>query len=84
MSADGRAIVGWSGTTNDNATAFIWTPDLGMVSLRQHLERKGVTGLDRWVRLTFANAISSDGKVIGGIGVARDVLGTPSWIATLD
>jgi uncharacterized membrane protein len=83
MSDDGRVIVGRSGSDPPSFTAFIWTPETGMVSLYDYLKSKGVTGLDRWQRLTGAGAVTPDGKVIGGIGVHADLLGTPSWIVRL-
>ena len=40
VSADGNVIVG-TGSSADGFEAFLWTPALGMVSLKQFL-------LDRW------------------------------------
>ena len=54
-----------------------------MARLYDYLVSKGVAGMDRWSRLTYASSIRPDGKVIGGSGVAKDVLGTWSFSARL-
>lgn len=65
VSADGSTVVG-SSVGPAGIEAFIWTPTLGMVSLRNHLIGLGLD-LTGWTLLT-ATTISADGYTIIGLG----------------
>lgn len=64
LSDDGDVIVGRTGEFFDY-DAFIWTPDLEMVLLQDHLESLGATGLDD-IRMDAAWGVSADGRTIVG------------------
>ena len=76
VSSDGNTIVGRSPTG-----AFLWTPTLGMVDLKDYLVRRGVNGLEEWT-LNEARAVSYDGLSIVGSGTnpAGD---TEAWLVTI-
>jgi probable HAF family extracellular repeat protein len=84
VSGDGTVVVGSSqtGATNADTEAFIWTQAGGMQNLRTYLANRGMaTILTGWV-LTSATSISTDGKVIGGLGM--NPAGQPEgWVALL-
>lgn len=82
VSADGSVIVGTSGTSNvGQQRAFVWTESTGMVNLRDLLVAGGATGLNGWA-LTNGQAVSADGRTIGGYG--RNPAGNiEAWIATI-
>jgi len=54
-----------------------------MIGLLEYLRDRNVAGIEDWTRLAIAAASTPDGKVIGGSGVNKNVLGTPSFIVTL-
>ncbi len=78
VSADGNAIVGTANSEN-GPEAFIWTPETKIQSLGQLLAQQG---LAKGWRLQEAYGISSDGKVIGGVGL-NPQRETAGWIAEL-
>jgi len=80
VSADGCTVVGNSGS-GDKTEAFIWDKKNGMRNLRELLI--DVCGLDLsgWT-LERATGISSDGKIIVGIGMGPN--GNQGWIANLE
>lgn len=79
VSADGSIVVG-SGTTDGGMQAFRWTSAGGMENLRDALVAAGATGLNGWT-LTYATAISDDGRTIAGNG--RNPAGqNEAWVAT--
>jgi probable HAF family extracellular repeat protein len=80
VSRDGNRIVGWSQAARGPQTAFLWTPDWGMRSLRQVLGADSELDLEG-VELLTATSISDDGLVVAGSG-RHD--GRPiTWIAEL-
>ena len=83
VSADGSAIVGTSRTDRVDE-AFIWDAERGMQNLRELLMEsspKLAEQLEGW-RLTEANGVSSDGRVIAGVGVNPDE-NWEAWIVTV-
>ncbi|MEP7043655.1 MAG: hypothetical protein ABI843_11370 [Dokdonella sp.] len=66
VSEDGNVVVGRSGAF-PSIFAVVWTPDSGMVRLSDYAAAHGVTIPDGWT-LQTADAISADGKTIGGWG----------------
>lgn len=83
VSADGSVIVGTSRTDRIDE-AFIWDAERGMQNLRELLMEsspKLAEQLKGW-RLTEANGVSSDGRVIAGVGVNPDK-NWEAWIVTL-
>jgi uncharacterized membrane protein len=66
VSDDGNVVVGRSGAF-PNIFAVIWTPATGMQKLADYATAQGVTIPDGWT-LQTADAISADGKTIGGWG----------------
>jgi probable HAF family extracellular repeat protein len=75
VNADGSVVVGSSG-----GKAFRWTASDGMRSLEELLTAAGVS-FAGW-KLTAANGVSGDGKVIAGTGIDPSGV-TTAWIATL-
>ncbi|MGQ0626771.1 MAG: hypothetical protein ACT4PL_01565, partial [Phycisphaerales bacterium] len=65
MSSDGSVIIGSSGGFFFGQTAFIWTQATGIVSLLDHVEGLGLTGLPDGATFAAATAISPDGTAIG-------------------
>jgi uncharacterized membrane protein len=84
VSADGSVIVGVGETSFDGtfgtSEAFYWTPQTGMLNLRDVLISAGATGLDDWT-LTEARGVSYDGLTIVGTGVHGGI--TEAWVATI-
>lgn len=78
VSRYGNVIVGKSSVDGE---AFLWTPGLGMVSLRDFLVLHGVPGLTDW-QLTEARGVSDDGTVIVGTG-RNQVNEQRVWRATI-
>jgi probable HAF family extracellular repeat protein len=79
VSGDGLAVVGTSGTVSAGNHAILWTPQLGMVDLNTYLPTLGIS-LTGWT-LTFASAISADGRTI--IGTGTHGTASEAWIAHL-
>lgn len=67
VSDDGNVIVGASGVWPVR-TASIWTPGTGLMPLADYVAARGIVLPDGW-SLASANAISADGKTIGGWGL---------------
>ena len=66
VSDDGNVVVGRSGAFPVQS-AVIWTPGTGMQYLSDYVTAHGVTIPAGWTLLS-ANAVSADGKTIGGWG----------------
>jgi hypothetical protein len=64
--ADSEVIIGVSGPTSINVETFIWTPMIGMTSLKQYLIDAGVTELTNAHKLTWPRAFSDDGSTFIG------------------
>jgi hypothetical protein len=87
MIADNGMIIGASGPSANNVTAFIWTPTLGMTSLKQYLLDAGIA-VSSAVRFTFPKCISADGSTLigdyidlyGGWGFYRVNFSAPSSV----
>ena len=77
VSGDGSVVVGWSGTPTTGPRAFRWTAKTGMQNLNTLLSNAGVnmTG----ITLAYANAVSSQGEFIVGLGHFPGAPITPSW-----
>jgi probable HAF family extracellular repeat protein len=78
VSADGSVIVGQANTGSEEA--FLWTPSLGMVNLRDYLMAHGVRGLESW-RLIRAFDVSADGLTI--VGAGSNGVYAEAWMATI-
>ncbi len=70
VSADGKVVVGWSGTNFLNAQAFIWREGMTNVEkLQDYLLNNGVpTAYSQWQVLKFASDISAAGRFVVGWG----------------
>lgn len=70
VSADGKVVVGWSGTNFINSQAFIWREGMTNVEkLQDYLLNNGVTtAYSQWQVLKFASDISADGRYVVGWG----------------
>jgi probable HAF family extracellular repeat protein len=66
VSADGSVVVGTM-TSLGGTQAFLWTPALGMTSLKAHLLSLGVAAVQGWT-LENAFAVSADGTTVVGYG----------------
>ena len=71
--ADNGVIIGVSGPSSINVKTFIWTPMIGMTSLKQYLIDAGVTELTNAHNLTWPKAFSADGSSF--IGEYTDLYG---------
>jgi probable HAF family extracellular repeat protein len=81
VSGDGSAVVGGGFSPTGSTTAFYWTPETGMVDLRDLLIFGGATNLDGW-HLTVANGISADGRTV--VGTALGATGQhEAFVATI-
>jgi probable HAF family extracellular repeat protein len=76
---DGSVLVGYADTFQDGLFATVWTPQLGIVNLSTYLSSLGVD-LSGW-RLTFAIAVSADGRTIVGWGTHNRT--NEAWVATI-
>jgi probable HAF family extracellular repeat protein len=79
LNADGSVIVGAGVLATGRDGAFIWSEDLGIVSLTDHLARLGIDVVD-W-RLELPTSITPDGRTIVGMGYHRGV--ERGWIVTI-
>jgi len=70
--ADTGVIIGVSGPTSINVKTFIWTPEIGMTSLKQYLIDEGVE-IGNSINLTWPKAFSEDGSTF--IGEYQDLYG---------
>ena len=81
-SADGSVIVGIArGFFTERDTAFIWTRDAGLRSLKQVLQDDYQLDLSGWI-LVAATAVSDDGQTVAGYGVGPSGF-QEAWVATL-
>jgi len=64
--ADNGVIIGTSGPSSINVKTFIWTPMIGMTSMKQYLIDEGVTELTNAHNLTWPRAFSEDGSTFIG------------------
>ena len=71
--ADNGVIIGTSGPSSINVKAFIWTPMIGMTSMKQYLIDAGVTELTNAHNLNWPKAFSEDGSTL--IGEYNDLYG---------
>ena len=78
-SSDGSVVVG-TGTSALGNEAFVWEADTGMRSIASVLQERGLD-LGGW-RLTEANGISADGRIVVGTGVNPSGA-TEAWLALL-
>jgi hypothetical protein len=81
--SDANVVVGWYDKGGARA-AFLWTPLLGRVDLRNHLASSYGLGteLSGW-QLTEASEISADGRIIAGNGI--NPRGEPeAWVVDLE
>ena len=82
VSGDGSVVVGRGvNPVTTSGAAFYWTPEVGMVDLRDLLIFGGATNLDGW-RLISAEGISADGRKV--VGTALDSSGgSQAFVATI-
>jgi probable HAF family extracellular repeat protein len=81
VSADGSVVVGGGqNPITTSGAAFYWTPEIGMVDLRDLLVFGGATNLDGW-KLVSANAASADGRKV--VGRALGPNGYEAFVATI-
>jgi uncharacterized membrane protein len=76
VSANGNVVTGRS-EGFDGLAPFIWTPRLGLMSLRDFLVSQG-TYLDPNAVLYSPNSMSADGRRIAGVG--GSINGTFGWV----
>lgn len=82
-SADGSVVVGIArGFFTGRDSAFIWTRDGGMRSVKTVLETDHGLDLSGWTLLA-ATAVSDDGLTIAGYGINPDSV-QEAWVATLE
>lgn len=67
VSGDGSVIVGDVVLPDGKSTAFIWTQQIGMISLKDYLTQYCGLDMTGW-SLTYASDISDDGRTIVGAG----------------
>jgi len=81
--SENNTVVGWVGDIfYGSPQGFVWTPDDGMVFVKEYLASHGVTVPDEWY-LYGVTAISADGKTIGGQAINLNRVAYAGWIATL-
>ncbi len=79
LSKDGSVMAGFSGNPffSFQPAPFLWTKQLGTANLDEFVKSQG-TSLEQWSSLWTPMAISDDGTVIGGWGVAFQWYG--GWV----
>ena len=79
LSGDGSVMVGFSGSQwfSFQPVPFIWTKELGAVSLDDFVKHQG-TAMEQWYSLWGPNTISQDGTTIAGVGVGFQYYG--GWV----
>ncbi len=78
VSGDGNTVVGTT-RFQSATTAFVWTPDTGMVDLNEYLSARGVN-LDGWY-LFEGRGVSADARTFTGTGVYfGEILGFVAWL----
>jgi probable HAF family extracellular repeat protein len=81
--SDNNTVVGWVGDIFYGAPqGFVWSPELGMVFVKDYLAAHSVTVPDEWYISSVA-AISADGKTIGGQAINLQRVAYAGWIATI-
>jgi probable HAF family extracellular repeat protein len=86
VSANGSVIVGTGETFSAEGMptineAFYWTPNFGMLNLRDVLVFGGANGLDGWT-LTEARGVSYDGLTVAGTAIDPNGV-TQAFVATV-
>ncbi len=82
VSADGNTIVGNTGDGQNNPQAFIWTAAQGMMLLSDYAAANNVR-IPAGFFLLSANAITPDGKTIGGNGIDPTGTYVVPWVMDL-
>jgi len=83
VSLDGNTVVGNTGFFDDPPrAAMIWRKNVGTMLLADYLAEQGITVPDGWDLSGAVDAISSDGRTLGGWGFGP--LGTQSYIIRID
>jgi hypothetical protein len=79
LSADGSVMTGFSGSPwfSIQPLPFIWTKELGAVSLDDFVKHQG-TAMEQWSSLWSPGSISDDGGTIAGTGVGFQYYG--GWV----
>jgi probable HAF family extracellular repeat protein len=81
--SDNNTVIGWVGDIFYGAPqGFVWTPDGGMVFVKDYLASQGVTVPDEWY-IFSVTAVSADGKTIGGQAINLNRVAYAAWIATV-
>jgi hypothetical protein len=82
LSSDGSVMTGFSGSPwfSINPRPFIWTKELGAVSLDDFVKHQG-TAMEQWFSLWSPGSISDDGATIAGTGVGFQYYG--GWVLDL-
>jgi len=79
LNGDGSVMVGFSGSPwfSFSPAPFIWTKELGSVSLDDFVKNQG-TSMQQWFSLWSPGSISLDGTTIAGTGVGFQFYG--GWV----
>jgi probable HAF family extracellular repeat protein len=81
--SDNNTVVGWVGDIfYGSPQGFVWTPEGGMMFVKDYLAAHGVTVPDEWYILSVT-AISADGKTMGGQAINLNRVAYAGWIATI-
>ncbi len=82
LSGDGSVMTGFSGSPwfSIQPLPFIWTKELGAVSLDDFVKRQG-TAMEQWSSLWAPGSISDDGGTIAGTGLGYQYYG--GWVLDL-
>jgi len=82
LSGDGSVMTGFSGSPwfSIQPLPFIWTKELGAVSLDDFVKHQG-TAMEQWSSLWSPGAISDDGGTIAGTGLGFQYYG--GWVLDL-
>ncbi len=83
MSRNGTVMAGFSGNPflSFNPGPFLWTRELGTVSLDDFVRSQG-TAMEQWYSLWEPTSMSDDGKTIAGWG--SGFLGAAGWVLKID
>jgi hypothetical protein len=79
LSKDGSVMAGFSGDPwfSFQPMPFIWTKELGAVSLDDFVKKQG-TAMEQWYSLWTPMALSDDGSTVAGWGVGTQYFG--GWV----
>jgi probable HAF family extracellular repeat protein len=81
--SDNNSVVGWVGDIfNGSPQGFVWIPEDGMMFVKDYLAAQGLTVPDEWY-IASVNAISADGKTMGGLAINLNRVAYAAWIATI-